>query len=503
MSEAVLETCQGPLENLLVLPGDNKQIENVYYFNKRTRESHDRMMQEPLSINDPEVFNIIQKEKRRQIYSLSLNASENFTSRAVSEVLSSCIINKSFQISFQYSGDTESVDELEHLCQQRALKVYGLDPEKWGVNVHPHSGSSANFAVYIAVVEPHGRLMGLDPSDGGHRSHGLIIDKEKFSATSLFFESMSYKVNQESGYIDYNQLAENARLFKPKLIIAGTSCYSRNLDYSRLRNIADENGAYLMGDMAHISGLVATSVVPSPFDYCDIVTTSTYKTLRGSRGGAIFYRKGVRSVDPKTGKETLYNLERLICEAVFPRLQGGHHNHSIAGLAVALKQALTPEFKAYQVQVLANSKTLASSLTEKGYKIVTGGTDTHLLLLDLRPNGIDGIRAEKVLEDCAIGCMRNPCPGDGALQASGLRLGTPALTSRGLVEEDFCLVAELIHKGIQLAVEIQTNMNPQSTFKEFKETLAQHEEYQKRVREIRDEVEAFAGTFPMPGLPEL
>ncbi|KAB5531015.1 hypothetical protein PHYPO_G00136010 [Pangasianodon hypophthalmus] len=419
-----------------------KSIENVYYFDKSTRESHDRMMQEPLNTNDPEVFNIIQKEKRRQTYSLSLIASENFTSRAVSEVLSSCISNKFIQQSFRYSGDADSVDELEHLCQQRALKVYGLDPEKWGVNVRPYSGSFANFAVYTSVVEPDGRIM-------------------------------------------------------------GTTSYSCNLDYSRLRNIADENGAYLLGDMAHISGLVAAGLVPSPFDYCDIVSTSTYKTLRGCRAGAIFYRKGVRSVDAKTGKETLYNLESLICEAVFPRLQGGRHNHSIAGLAVALKQAMTPEFKAYQVQMLANCRTLASSLIEKGYKIVTGGTDTHLFLLDLRPNGIDGVRAVKVLQDCAIGCNKSPCPGDSALHPFGLRLGTPALTSRGLVEEDFCQVAELLHRGIQLAVEIQMNMNPKSSFKEFKETLAQDKNYQNRVREIRDEVEAFAGKFPMPGMPEL
>ncbi|XP_053468521.1 serine hydroxymethyltransferase, cytosolic-like isoform X1 [Ictalurus furcatus] len=476
-----------------------KNIENVYYFNKSTRESHDHMMQEPLSTNDPEVFNIIQKEKRRQIYSLSLIASENFTSHAVSEALSSCVSNAFFQQSLRYSGDEDSVDDLERLCQQRALKVYGLDPEKWGVNVQPYSGAFANFAVYTSVVEPQGRIMGLDPCDGGHRSHGFKIDKEKFSATSLFFESMSYKVNQETGYIDYDQLEENARLFKPKLIVAGTSSYSRNLDYGRLRKIADENGAYLLADMAHISGLIAAGVIPSPFDYCDIVTTSTYKTLRGCRSGAIFYRKGVRSVDAKTGKETLYNLESLICEAVFPRLQGGRHSHSIA----ALKQALTPEFKAYQVQVLANCRTLASSLIEKGYKIVTGGTDTHLILLDLRPNGIDGVRAEKVLQDCSISCNRNPCPGDSIFHPLGLRLGTPALTSRGLVEEDFCQVAELVHRGIQLAVEIQTNMNPKSTLKEFKETLAQDEKYQKKITEIRDEVEAFVGKFPMPGLPEL
>lgn len=214
-----------------------------------------------------------------------------------------------------------------------------------------------------------------------------------------------------------------------------------------MKQIANENSAYLMADMAHISGLVAAGVVPSPFECCDIVSTTTHKTLRGCRAGLIFYRKGVRSVDAK-GKETLYNLESLINQAVFPGLQGGPHNHAIAGVAVALKQAMTPEFKAYQMQVLANCKALSSSLIDHGYKIVTGGSDNHLILLDLRSKGTDGGRAEKVLEACAIACNKNTCPGDkSALRPSGLRFGSPALTSRGLVEDDFRKVAEFIHRG--------------------------------------------------------
>lgn len=396
----------------------------------------------------------------------------------------------------RYYGGTEFIDQIELLCQKRALEAYGLSADEWGVNVQPYSGSPANFAVYTAICEPHGRIMGLDLPDGGHLTHGFFTATKKISATSIFFESMPYKVNPETGLIDYDQLETTARLFKPRVIVAGVSCYSRCLDYARFRDIALQNGAYLFADMSHVSGLVAAKVIPSPFEFCDVVTTTTHKTLRGPRAGVIFYRKGVRSVKPN-GEKVLYDLEAKINEAVFPGLQGGPHNNAIAAIATTMKQAKSPEFAEYQTQVIKNAKRLCEGLIKRGYNISTGGTDVHLALVDLRNQQITGARAEYILEEVSIACNKNTVPGDkSALNPSGIRLGTPALTTRGMVESDIDVVVDFIDRGLKLSKEIATVSGVKLV--DFK-AACHSDQFAGKIATLRNEVEEFGGKFPMPG----
>merc|ERR1719198_2579886 len=417
------------------------------------------MLNAPLAETDPELWDIMEHEKRRQRTSLVLIPSENFTSKAVLDALGPVMSNKYSEgyPAARYYGGNEFIDMSEDLCRTRALSAFKADPAKWGVNVQTLSGSPANFCVFSAICKPHDRIMGLDLPHGGHLSHGFQTETKKVSMVSVYFETMPYRLNEATGYIDYDALEANAALFRPKVIIAGTSAYSRHIDYARMRQICDKVGAYMLADMAHISGLVAAGVVPTPFEHADIVTTTTHKSLRGPRGAMIFFRKGVRKLDKK-GNEIMYDLEGPINQSVFPGHQGGPHNHTITALATALKQATSPEFLAYQEAVLSNSQALAQAMVSRGYKLVSGGTDNHLLLVDLKPSGIDGARVESVLEAAQIALNKNTVPGDkSAFIPGGIRIGTPALTTRGFTEAHFETVADFIHRGVECAKEVNSS----------------------------------------------
>jgi glycine hydroxymethyltransferase len=395
----------------------------------------------------------------------------------------------------RYYGGNEFIDKAESLCQARALEAMKLDPAEWGVNVQVLSGSPANFAVYTALCDVHDRIMGLDLPHGGHLSHGYQLPTKKISMVSKYFESIPYRLNEKTGEIDYDECEKFATRIRPKILIAGASAYSRLYDYARMRKIADSCGAYLVSDMAHISGLVAAGVIPSPFEYSDVVTTTTHKSLRGPRGAMIFFRRGQKGTD-KEGKPIMWDIERKINDAVFPGLQGGPHNHSITALAIALKQAASPEFTTYQSQVLTNAQALAQTLTAKGLDIVSGGTDNHLLLVDLTSKGVNGNKAELVCDAVSLILNKNTVPGDkSAMNPSGLRVGTPAMTSRGLVEEDFKQVGEFIAAAVDIAAEIQSSSGKKLS--EFKKVL--NESPPGSLLKLKNEVEDFATRFEMIG----
>ncbi|KAF0388360.1 serine hydroxymethyltransferase [Gigaspora margarita] len=439
-----------------------------------------------LQEDDKEIYDLIQKEKYRQFSGLELIASENFTSLAVMEANGSPLTNKYSEglPGARYYGGNEYIDQVENLCRKRALQAFRLSSEEWGVNVQPYSGSTANFCALTALLQPRDRLMGLDLPSGGHLTHGWQTSKKRISSSSIYFESMPYQSNPETGYIDYDKLEENANLFRPKLIICGASAYPRDFDYARLRKIADQHGAYLLADIAHISGLVAAREANNPFELCDVVTTTTHKTLRGPRAGLIFFRKK---------KEE--DLENRVNNAVFPSNQGGPHNNTIAAIAVALKQVATPEFANYAKQVRANAKALGEALLNYGYKLVTDGTDNHLILWDLKPLKLTGSKVEKICDMVNITLNKNSVLGDvNMVSPGGVRIGTPALTSRSFKEDDFVKVAEYLHRVVQIAIKVQEKAGSKM-MKDFVVACQDVEE----ISALKKEVEAFATSYPMPG----
>lgn len=390
---------------------------------------------EELKKVDIEVARAIESERERQNSHIELIASENWVSDAVLEAMGSILTNKYAEgyPGKRYYGGCECVDVVEDLARDRAKELFGCDY----VNVQPHSGAQANMAVFFAMLNPGDKVLGMNLDHGGHLSHGSPVNM-----SGKYFDVVFYGV-EDDGFIDYDKVREIAIREQPKLIVAGASAYARTIDFKKFREIADEVGAYLMVDIAHIAGLVAAGVHPSPIPYAHVVTTTTHKTLRGPRGGMILCNQ--EAADK-------FNFNK----AIFPGIQGGPLMHVIAGKAVAFKEALQPEFKAYQEQIVKNAKALCDGLMKRGVKIVSGGTDNHLMLVDLSGTDISGKDLEKRMDRAHITCNKNTIPNDprSPFVTSGVRLGTPAVTTRGMVEEDMDVIAE----AIALVIESEDNV---------------------------------------------
>lgn len=381
-----------------------------------------------LKDQDPEIFHLIEEEEQRQEYNIELIASENFTSKAVMEAMGTALTNKYAEgyPGKRYYGGCHVVDKVETLAIERMKELFGAEH----ANVQPHSGSQANMAVYMTVLEPGDKVLGMDLSHGGHLTHGSPVN---FSGKLYHF--ISYGVDAETETINYDQLRELALAEKPKLIVAGASAYPRVIDFERIGAIAKEAGAYFMVDMAHIAGLVATGLHPDPVPYADFVTTTTHKTLRGPRGGAVLCKA---------------EFAKALDKSVFPGMQGGPLEHVIAAKAVCFKEAMGEEYKDYMHQVIANTKVLAEELQKRGYRLVSGGTDNHLILVDLNNKDITGKDAEKLLDSIGITTNKNTIPYEtrSPFVTSGLRMGCAAMTTRGFREDDIRLMAEFIDYAI-------------------------------------------------------
>ena len=403
---------------------------------------------------DLEVYKAIVEEEKRQEEGIELIASENFVSKAVMEAAGSVFTNKYAEgyPEKRYYGGCANADTVEQLAIDRLKKIFGAK----FANVQPHSGSQANMGVYVSLLEAGDKILGMGLSSGGHLTHGYKIN---FSGKN--YVGIEYGLNPETEMLDYDEIRRLAIQEKPQIIVAGASAYSRVIDFKKFREIADEVGAYLMVDMAHIAGLVAAGEHPNPMEYADIVTSTTHKTMRGPRGGIIL-----------TNNE---EIAKKIDKAIFPGIQGGPLMHIIAAKAVAFKEALSPEFKEYQKQVVKNAKAMADALVKGGLRIVSGGTDNHLMLVDLRPKGVTGKMAEEGLEKAGITCNKNSIPNDPEKPfiTSGVRLGTPAITARGMKEDEAVQIAEMIIKVLE-------NVNDD-----------------EKIAEVKNEVLKLAEKFPL------
>lgn len=391
------------------------------------------------------IFNLIKKEKERQLKGIELIASENFVSEEVMQAAGSVLTNKYAEgyPGKRYYGGCEVIDEIEQLAIDRAKELFGAEY----VNVQPHSGAQANAAVFLACLKPGDTVMGLNLAHGGHLTHGSSVNFSGINYRAVF-----YQVNKEDGRIDYEGMLETAKREKPKLIICGASAYSRDFDYSKFREAADEVGAILMADISHPSGLIAKGILKDPMPFCDIVTTTTHKTLRGTRGGIIMLGKDFENpFGQKTPKGEIKLMSQVLDSAVFPGTQGGPLEHIIAAKAITFGEALSEGYFNYILQVLKNSQALSKALIEKGFEIISGGTDNHLMLIDLHNKNISGKEAEKVLGKADITCNKNMIPYDdrSPFITSGVRFGTAAITTRGLKEEDMGKIAEFINEVIK------------------------------------------------------
>ena len=403
---------------------------------------------------DPDVYNAIMAEKKRQEEGIELIASENFVSKAVMEAAGSVLTNKYAEgyPKKRYYGGCVNIDIVENLAIERLKEIFGA---KYA-NVQAHSGSQANMGVYVALLEPGDKILGMSLSAGGHLTHGY-----KISFSGKNYIGLEYGLNPETELIDFDSIRKIALAEKPKIIVAGASAYSRIIDFQKFREIADEIGAYLMVDMAHIAGLVAAGEHPNPLEYAHVVTSTTHKTLRGPRGGVILTNH--------------QEIAEKIDKTIFPGIQGGPLGHIVAAKAVAFKEALTPEFKDYQRQVVKNAKAMAEELVSGGLRIVSGVTDNHLMLVDLRSKGVTGKVAEKILEEAGITCNKNAIPNDPEKPfiTSGIRLGTPAITTRGMKEEEARQIAKMIIKVLN---------NPEDS---------------QKIAEVKEEVLALTKKFPL------